>query len=465
MSIFEFIQSATSNIWTYGGSFILVLSLLVFIHEWGHYIVARLCGVRVEVFSIGFGREVAGRDDSHGTRWKFSLIPLGGYVKLFGDVDPASAKSDDSVADSKTGKKRRMTKAEREVAFFNKPLWKRAAIVFAGPAINYIFAIIIMSFLFSLNGKPVTPPVGAAVIVGSSAEENGFEPHDEILSIDGRITRSFEDIRREMTIALDQERHFVIRRGDQTLDIYARPHKEEITDHFGFTHSRGLLGLVNTQLAVDTKRVKSIEGHSYEEGQHEAILAEFKKRMGTSFKITLHYGDKDETLIVHPLASFNEHIDTPDHKYNGILVMGNTTENNFIKYPPLQAVGKSLQETWNITTGTLEAMGQMITGVRPASELGGIIRIGAIAGDMAQQGIIALIMFTALLSINLGLINLFPVPLLDGGHLVFYAIEGVMGRPVPEKVQDFAFQAGMVFLIAIMAFANINDIIQLVLKG
>lgn len=463
MEFFALIQSFSSNLWIYGGTFIFVLSLLVFVHEWGHYIVARLCGVRVESFSIGFGPELVGVDDKHGTRWKFSAIPLGGYVKLYGDTDPASAGHDDTVKEKGAKKPRKMTKAEREVAFFAKPVWKRAAIVFAGPAINYIFAFFILAALFSMNGQPVTPPIAGAVIEGSAADENGFKPHDEILSIDGQEIKSFEQIRRNMMIGLDDKKHFVIQRDGKVIDVYAKPEKVVQEDRFGFSHSRGLLGLISVRHAIDVKSIVSVAGRSFKDSDEATVIKALQRRMGTTFEIEVVRGKELDTLTVHPVAEFNENISTEEHKHRNLLFVGDTDGNVFIKYGIGTSLVRAGQECWDVTTSTLKALGQIITGTRSASELGGVIRIGALAGDMAQQGMIALIMFTALLSINLGLINLFPIPLLDGGHLVFYAFEAVLGKPVPEHIQEYAFRFGLMFLVAVMAYTNLNDIVQLIL--
>ncbi len=463
MNIFDFFQFLTGDIWLYAGSFILILSILVFVHEWGHYIIARAVGVRVDVFSIGFGRELIGFDDKHGTRWKFSLIPLGGYVQLFGDSDPASAKHDDAKKDKKTGKVRPFTKAELKVAFFNKPVWKRSAVVFAGPAINYIFAAILLTGLFTFNGESVTLPAAAAIVSGSAADEAGFEPHDRILEIDGKVINSFKEVRREMLISLDQKRHFVVERDGRVIDIYAAPEKVEVEDRFGFKHSKGLLGLIGPGYALKVKNIVKISGKSYGEDDLEQAISDLKNRLGTSFQIEIKNGKKQEIYDVNPFAEFNKNLVDQDSKEYGILFMSDKNSRTFVKHGFGEAFVISLVEIKDVTLGTFKALGQMITGSRSASELGGIIRIGALAGDMAQQGIVALIMFTALLSVNLGLINLFPIPLLDGGHLVFYAIEAISGRPVPDKFQEYAFQAGFVFLISLMAFANINDIIQLIL--
>lgn len=479
MSLIEFFQFLSSNIWIYGGTFLLVLSILVFVHEWGHYIVARMCGVRVENFSIGFGREIFGYDDKNGTRWKFSLIPLGGYVKLYGDVDPASAQHTDIVEGEEGAPPRPMTDAEKEQAFFNKPVWKRAAVVFAGPAINYIFAIILMAGLFMVNGQPVTPPVAAAVVGGSNAEKYEFQPGDKILSIGGKTIYSFQDIRREMMIALDEEREFVIDRNGEEMTILAKPEKIEIEDRFGFKHSRGVLGLISPRHALQIKTLKTIDGIVFEEddidGKRQALI----ERMGSAFNVQIMRGDELETLTIRPMAEYNKILigeeNTPQEasenedneedsvRMDEILYLTNSDQNVFVQHSFTSALSQAVKQTYVITVGTLEALGQMITGTRSATELGGIIRIGAVAGDMAQQGLIALIMFTALLSINLGLINLFPIPMLDGGHLVFYFFEAILGKPIPEQIQEYAFRVGLVMLVCLMVFANLNDILQLVL--
>ena len=459
MNFLEIFQALGGNIWFYGGAFILVLSILVFVHEWGHYIVARMAGVKVEVFSIGFGKELIGFDDKNGTRWKFSLIPLGGYVKLFGDMDPASAQHADGVEEG--GDIRPFTEEEKKQAFYAQPVWKRALVVFAGPAINYIFAFILLAALFSFNGQPVTPPVAAAVMGESSAQEAGFLPHDRIVSIDGKRISTFEDIRREMMIALDLEKHFVIERNGREIDIYASPKKVTQEDRFGFEHSRGLLGLISPRHAIRVSTITSVNGRDYEEEAQvrQALLSNLDR----AITIQIKNGEKSDTLYIKPMAEYNEFLGDEETEEYNFLFLANVDANTFIQYPLLTSLGKAVEESWVITRGTLEALGQMIVGSRSATELGGMIRIGALAGDMAKQGLIALIMFTALLSINLGLINLFPIPMLDGGHLVFYAVEAVLGRPIPEQIQEYAFRVGFALLIGLMVFVNLNDVMQLLL--
>lgn len=459
-SIFDWFQLVAQNIWLYGGAFVLVLSVLVFVHEWGHYIVARRCGVRVDSFSIGFGPELFGFKDRNGTRWKFSLVPLGGYVKMFGDTDPASAghiNGDEGTADRPP-----LTAAERKVAFYTQKVSSRAAIVFAGPAINFLFAILILAALFVFYGQPVTPPVAAAVIGDSAAAKAGFQPHDEVTAIDGKPIRRFEDIRREVMIGLDSERVFTVNRAGQSLTIKAVPEKTMERDHFGFKHSKGLLGLISPGNAIDINRIVSVNGEEMK-GNPDKIRQSLILLMGTTFEIELDRGTETDKLVIHPAAAQNEALlDRESGEGRDLLVVAGEKDEILVRHGPVDGVLAAVNETWTISTSTLTALGQMITGNRSATELGGIIRIGAMAGDMAKSGFIALITFTALLSINLGLINLFPIPMLDGGHLLFYVIETVKGKPVSEQIQEYAFRLGLVILVGIMLFANLNDVVQMV---
>jgi len=463
-SIFDWFSLIAENTWLYGGSFILVLSLLVFVHEWGHYIVARKCGVKVDVFSIGFGKELFGFTDRNGTRWKFSLIPLGGYVKMFGDVDPASARHLNGVEDDEApeeGAMRPLTTQEQSVAFYSQPVGKRAAIVLAGPAINFLFAILLLAGLFMFHGQPVTPPIAAAVMGDSAAARAGFMPHDQVLMIDGRRIIRFEDIRREVTIGLDTERVFTVQRGAEQVEIIAAPARLQEEDRHGFRHSRGMLGLISPGNAIDIGRIVAIndEPMAGPDEVRQALLL----LMDSNITISLDRGtDIVDTLLIRPLSAMNQAMVDGEGIEQNYLVISDHIEEVLIRHSFLSAPVIATQETWNITASTMRALGQMFTGTRSATELGGLIRIGAIAGDMARSGLIALITFTALLSINLGLINLFPIPMLDGGHLVFYFLEWMKGKPIPEQVQEYAFRLGLVILVGIMLFANLNDVVQLV---
>lgn len=466
-SIVDIFQLVLSNIWLYGGTFVLVLSLLVFVHEFGHYYAARLCGVKVDVFSIGFGKELFGFTDKAGTRWKFSLIPLGGFVKMFGDTDPASAGHKETVGDGLLA--RPLNPEERKVAFFAKPVWQRAFIVFAGPAINFIFAIILLAGLYSFYGQPVTPPTASAIVKGSAADIAGFKPHDRVIAIDGAPIRRFEDIRQKVMIALDTPMEFTVMRGETELELQATPVRETFSDRFGFEHARGVLGLIGAVNGFSLKDVISVDGKAID--SEDAAISTLKSKFDRDTEVTFKGIDseKNSVLLVHPYANLNTALGAPSDgteegdKKSRLLIISEKIGGDVVKHNAGSAVVQAIRETKEVSVGTLKALGQIITGTRSAKELGGLIRIGAMAGDMAQAGIIAVITFTALLSINLGLINLFPIPVLDGGHLVFYAVEAVKGSPIPEKGQEYAFRVGFTLLIGLMVFANLSDILQLIL--
>lgn len=385
----NFLSAPASFIGDYLLPFVVVLSVLIFIHECGHYLVARFFGVRVEVFSIGLGREIVGWTDSHGTRWKISLLPIGGYVQMFGDADAASATAAKGVEES--GRIRPLTEQEKRESHHHQSVGRRAAIAFAGPAINFIFAILLMTGLFAVHGQSFTAPVAAAVVEGGAADKAGIRPGDKIIEINGTSIQKFQQIVNHVSVGLGSDLSVKILRStgkgqwsNKPISLRLTPAIIDQTDRFGFKHQVGRIGISSAA------------------GQSEAVS--------------------------HTLGS---------------------------------AFVAALTETWNISAGTLKAIGQMILGTRSADELGGVLRIGAYAGEFAQQGVVALILFTALLSVNLGLINLLPIPILDGGHLVFYALEAIKGGPLGEKFQERALQAGMAFLLAIMIFATWNDLSQM----
>lgn len=461
-SFAEYLQLITQNLWLYGGVFILVLSLLVFVHEWGHYIVARMCGVRVKTFSIGFGKELFGMNDKHGTRWKVSLIPLGGYVQMFGDVDPASAGQDDKVRDESGEVIREFTEEERAVAFYAKPVWQRSLIVAAGPAINFAFAIIVLAALYGSVGKPVTAPVAAAIEVDSAAYQAGFKPHDEIVEINGQTVTSFNQIRRATMLALKGGMDVTVMRDGERIELHAEPKREMVEDRFGFKHEKGYLGIMAPSSAFKLQAITKVNDIDVD-GDLSKVRGYFLASAGKDVYVTLELGGEESHLVVNMNEELMDTWNNPEDPYYSIFQISPRSDEEIIKLSFFGSLSNAVKETYKITTDSLKALGQIVVGTRSATELGGIIRIGAIAGDMAERGLIALITFTALLSINLGLINLFPIPMLDGGHLAFYAAEAVRGKPISERIQEYAFRVGFVMLIGLMLFANINDLVQLIL--
>ena len=353
--------------------FLIILTVLVFVHEMGHYLVARKNGVKVEVFAIGFGSELFGWTDRLGTRWKICAVPLGGYVKMFGDGDITSSTSLEDANESFE---------EKENAFHHKSLGARAAIVLAGPAANFLFAIILLAGLYSIVGQRYAPPIIDKITTGSSADIAGLVIGDEILQVNEKNIKRFDELQRIVRPNPGKELNFLIRRDNEILLKTVIPQLVEGKDASGSKIVYGLLGVVSEQ----------------------------------------------------------------------------TT---FIRHNPLNSFGLAIEETWVIVSQTLIHVTEMIRGERTTEELGGPIRIAKLSGAVADAGLTSSIWFMAVLSINLGLINLFPVPVLDGGHLFFYLLEFIRGKPLEAKMQGIASYVGLVLVISLMIFVTWNDLVQL----
>lgn len=361
--------------------FIVLLGILVFVHEFGHYLMAKFSGVQVEAFSIGFGKQLWGFTDKSGTRWKISAIPLGGYCQFLGDADASSSTSDT----------KELTEEQKKKAFpYQSPI-KKLLISVAGPAANYIFAILVFAGIFFFLGKIDFPAVVGEVIKGGAAEKAGIIAKDKILKINGNVVEGFEDVRREIELNTNEKVSVELERDGKIIN----------------------LSFPLTLLTPDLP-----EGVSQEEAKPKMMLG---IRSVNIFEI------KNEKISLG------------------------------------EAFVEASKEVWKVTDVTLRGIGQMFSGQRSSEDVGGVIRIAEMSGDITKdQGVLSLLMFMALLSVNLGLINLFPIPLLDGGHVVIYLIEMVFGKEINDKVKDGLFKLGFTLLISLMIFATWNDIVRLV---
>lgn len=350
--------------------FIVVLGVLVFVHELGHYLAGRAFGVKADTFSIGFGKEIAGWTDRLGTRWKVGALPLGGYVKFAGDLNAASMPDPHAVE---------LPPEQYSHTFLAKPIWQRALIILAGPLTNYLFAIAIFAVFFMTYGQSFTPAVVAGVAPGTPAAAAGLKPGDKFLTLDGQPVQRFEDVVRIVAVNPGRAVDAVVERGGDRLQVAITPKVVAETDRFGNAHTRGMLGVASGGRVVE-------------------------------------------------------------------------------KRSPLAAVWFATQETWHLTVTMADTLVQVITGRRAVNELGGPIKIAQFSGQQAALGLPNLIQFMALISINLGFINLLPVPMLDGGHLFLYAVEALRRKPLEPKVQEWAFMSGFVALVSLMLFLTWNDL-------
>jgi regulator of sigma E protease len=362
----------------YAIPFLFVLTIVVFFHELGHFLVARWAGVKVLTFSLGFGPELAGFNDRHGTRWKISAVPLGGYVKFFGDESEASTPSVEALAG--------MTEEEKAGSFHHKRVGPRAAIVAAGPIANFLLAIVIFTCLFTFFGKPSTSARVDKIEANSAAAAAGFQVGDIVTGIDGTKIEGFSDMQRIVGTRAGEHLTFTVKRGESTVQLQGTPELREVKDPFGNTHRQGVLDITRQTAAGDV---------------------------------------------------VTERVD------------------------PATAMWLGVKETWFVIDRTLAYIGGIFTGREAADQVGGPLRIAQISGQVATIGLAALIHLAAVLSISIGLLNLFPVPLLDGGHLLFYAVEAVRGRPLSERAQEMGFRIGLGLVLMLMVFATYNDILHL----
>jgi regulator of sigma E protease len=357
--------------------FIIIMSIVVFIHEMGHYLVAKFSGVKIESFSIGFGREIYGFNDKSGTRWKFSWLPLGGYVKMFGDRDPASNPDLLQIQN--------LSEEEKKHTFFGKPVGIRAAIVAAGPIANFLFAIIVFTTFVLVNGRVVASPIVKEVVENMPAQIAGLRAGDKILTIDGHNIKDFSDIETLISINPGRELLFQIERQADKIQVHITPQKITTQNGLGSNIEVGRIGVVSEMSQV-----------------------------------------KDYNLF--------------------------------------EALKFSVEQTYKMCEITLIAIKQILIGERNADQLSGPIRIAKYSGETAKHGIVAIIGFMAMLSINLGLVNLLPIPLLDGGHLALYAIEVLKGSPLNIASQNFLMRIGIIILFGLMLFSTFNDIRETVLR-
>ena len=357
------------SLWFIVIAFLCAIGPLVFFHELGHYLVARWFGVGAESFSIGFGREIVGWTDKRGTRWKIGWLPLGGYVRFVGDMNPASQAA--ATMD--------LTAEERAVALHCRPWWQRFLIVLAGPVANFLLAIAIFAAFFASFGMPSTPALVGDVQPGSVAASVGLRQGDRIESIAGQEVQSFEDLRRIVSIRPGERVSIIVARGGDRSNLAVTLGEQRITDEFGQSYRIGLLGVLGGQRVLQ-------------------------------------------------------------------------------QLPAARIVPEATRYTFALTRSMVDGLVQIVTGRRSTKDLGGPLKMAQIAGQQASLGPFEFIQLIALFSINLGFINLLPIPMLDGGHLVFYAAEAVSRRPVSERAQDWAFRGGLAILLALLIFTTVNDL-------
>jgi regulator of sigma E protease len=379
MDVFGSLWALGSNLLFYVLPFLFILTVVVFVHEYGHYKVGRWCGVDVTTFSVGFGKEIFGWTDKHGTRWRFAAIPLGGYVKFAGDANAASGPDGDALAG--------MSAEERSRTLPGATVGRRAAIVAAGPIANFIFSILVFAAIVMALGKATIVPRVDRVAPESAAAKAGLARGDLIVAIDGARVTAFDEVRRVVTTNAQNPLRFVVARDGVEREVEITP------------------TLIERRTPLGVERVGAI-------GVTAANLPEDQRR---------------------------------------------------VTFGPIEAIGYGVSESWFIVTRTFDYLGKLLTGREKADQLSGVIHIAEVSGHVASTGgIVSLITLAAVLSVSIGLMNLFPIPMLDGGHLMFYAFEALRGRPLSERVQEYAFRAGVAFVLMLTVFVTWNDIARII---
>jgi regulator of sigma E protease len=473
---FDFLLSL-ETLWVvlrYGIAFLFVLTIVVFFHELGHFLIARLCGVRVLVFSVGFGRELFGFNDRHNTRWKFSVVPLGGYVKFFGDENAASVPDRAAVSS--------MSEAERKQSFIHQKVGARAAIVVAGPLANFVLAIAIFAGLLMVVGKQYTKPRIDLVQPSSTAAAAGFRKGDIVLSVDGRTIESFTDVERLIATNPGRPLEFVVDRDGRSVTLTATPELRAERDRFGTTHRFGRLDISGPALRPRVGMVKAgsaasaaglevgdlivaIDGTPVEtfNDVHRIVL----DNPGKALELRVRRGDQTVTVTATPSTQRLKRSDGT-YQNTGVLGIGSGPfepgDVNLVRYGPISAIGLGAVEAWTVIEQTFTYIRGVFAGRAPADQLGGPIMIFEVAGQVASVSFSALMHLAAVLSVSIGLLNLFPVPLLDGGHLLFYGIEVLRGRPLSERAQEYGFRIGLALVLMLMVFATYNDIARIALR-
>lgn len=461
--MFEFIYWLLS----YVVPFLAVLTAIVFVHEMGHYLVARWNGVAIDAFSIGFGREMVGWTDRHGTRWKISAVPLGGYVRFTGDMNAASVPDPEALA--------KVDPALAPRLFANKNVWQRIAVVAAGPLANVILTFLILYALLLGYGRYVTTPVVAEVAMNSVAEEAGIEPGDILTAVDGYAVRGFEDFDR--LIATSPERPVTVEfdRGGASQTVVLVPDTNEVKDRFGNRQRLGDVGvypfvlpaIVGSVIDDSPAKAAGIEVGDVivsVDGQKIADFQDFQRlvvgKPGQSVTLELQRAGQLKTIALVPEAT---EVET---RSGGTELIGrvgigsgepDAVDRTVYRPGPVEAIGMTVEEIRFIVQRTAAFLGDFFVGRGDVEQLGGPVKVARVSGEVATLGIVALINLTALLSLNIGIFNLLPVPMLDGGHLLYYLVEAVRGRPLSMRVQEMGFRFGFALVLALMVFTLFND--------
>jgi len=452
---------------TYVLSFVIALGVLIFVHELGHFLVAKWMGVGVERFSLGFGPRLWSMRRGE-TEYCVSIVPLGGYVKMVGE----EAHGEDLVHPATdAGAERR---AGPDQAFNLKPLWARFAIVFAGPAMNFVLPAVIFAGIFAAVGVPVLPATIGRVLPQSAAAQAGLILGDEVLALDGQPIRHCGEIEQRVATSEGRPLRLTLRRGGAQRELSVTPRREPAKSVFGDATEVWSLGARSFLAPVigdvvagmpagaaglrARDRIVALDGQPIQ--TWDELAEAISKLPGQPITLAVERDGQRQEITVTP-AAVTERDPLGKETQVGRIGIAQASSQTFLRSNPISALGQGIQRTWDITALTALSIWKLATGSIPASNIGGPLQIGVVAGQQAQQGLVSYLGFLAIISVNLAILNLLPVPMLDGGHLLFFAIEAVLGRPLSLRKREIAQQVGLALLLMLMVFALFNDITRL----
>lgn len=459
----EILVAAAEDIFSFGVMVIITLAVVITIHELGHYLAARLCGVKVETFAFGFGGELFGFGGQNGgTRWSIRYFPLGGYVKLFGDID----KNNPVVWDYENNCERRLSDEELRVAFCTKSVFKRMFIVFAGPLINIILTLAIMVSLFTLHGERSRKPVINAIAMNSAADNAGVRSGDHILEMDGVPTRRLEDVYFYTWHEDPPQNHtYLIDRDGETIEINFAARRLEYMNKKGVEQKHGQTGMVRMSAIKLSEGIHSIDGVDVKDNPDKArkiIIETFGRQLEIGIPFRGHGQDikADPFLMMFP-EDYNQHLFDPEHEDFDVVYLVDPDSSFFVRLGFIESIERSLFKLTDGLQKSYKLIEARVAGRHQDQVIGGVAKISQTTGDAFQAGFYSYMMFIATFSFIIAVINLLPIPALDGGYLMFMLYEVFTGRPLSQRFQNLALIIGLAILLGIMIFANISDFLGL----
>ena len=449
MGFLDYLPAILNNLWLYVILFLIVVTFVIFVHEMGHYLAARIAGVRPELFSIGFGRELVGRTDCKGTRWSLRLYPFGGYVRMFGEQEGPEIEA--------------LTADEQRKAYCRKSPLVRALIAAAGPFANFLFGLTLLACVYMGIGRPAPEPYIAALEVDGPAYAAGLKIGDRFYAFDDVKLETIDQAKALLHDKIGIPVKVDVIRDGKMLTVTAKPKRLEERDSYDRPTERGTLAAIYPNYGLDIREMHSVAGQDTKDNPDRARKILLKN---DGKDVVINFGRKRPAdYLIHVRGELNAALKDPTHKDYNSLTLGKRPMESIKRASVVQAFRESADLDVRTVNQTLGVIYQIVLGTKKTNELGGVIKISSMTADMAKQGTIIFFTFVALLSVNIGLVNLLPVPMLDGGHIMFCVAEAIKGEPVSVIARAYTYGFGLIFLLLTIFIINLNDLLALLKVG